>query len=343
MWLAGYTFTSARATRALANASERGADVRVLVEGGPVGGMSRTQARRLETLVAAGVAVRAVTGPHARYAYHHAKYAVADDRAVVLTENWKPSGTGGADSRGWGAVVSEPSVVAGLARTFEGDFAWRAAVPWDEYRAGRTFAADNATAGTYPTAFAPERVAFESARLLVAPDNAESAVLARLRAANETLRVVQMSVGGPDQAFVRETVAAARRGVEVRLLLSGAWYVREDNGAVVERLNRVAEREGLDLEARLAVPSGYGKIHAKGVVADDTVLLGSLNWNDNSARANREVVLALTGDAADYYRRVFDADWRASGPGTTLPGGVVAVLAVAALACLLAARRVEFE
>ncbi|MFC7136881.1 phospholipase D-like domain-containing protein [Halobaculum litoreum] len=98
--LAGYTFASERVADDLIAARERGVRVRVLLDGAPVGGITDVQARLLDRLVDAGVDVRVVSGPHARFRYHHAKYAVADDAAVVSTENWKPSGTGGADNRG---------------------------------------------------------------------------------------------------------------------------------------------------------------------------------------------------------------------------------------------------
>lgn len=345
--LAGYTLTSERVTRALVAAADRGATVRVLLEGDPVGGVSRRQAARLDTLVDAGVPVRVVAGDHARYDYHHAKYAVADDRAVVLTENWKPAGTGGHSSRGWGAVVSDETVVRGLARTFADDFTWRAATPWREYRRGRTFETTNASRGEFPTRTEPSRVQYRNVSLLVTPDNAGDALTERIRRANESIRVVQMSVGGPDQRFLRAAVGAARRGVDVRLLLSGSWYVREENAALASRLDALAEREGLPLSVRLAEPAGFEKIHAKGVVVDDTVVLGSLNWNAAATTGNREVLLALTGpEVAAYYRNVFDTDWRASAAGgasTTVPLGVVAALVVAAAGCLLAARRLEFD
>ena len=346
--LAGYTFTSKRVTDALVAAAERGATVRVLVEGGPVGGISRAQARQLDRLTAAGVSVRVVTGPHARYAYHHAKYAVADNQAVVLTENWKPAGVGGRSSRGWGAVVADPGIVSGLVRLFDGDFEWRAARAWREYRRGRTFTVGETANGTYQTRTEPARVSYQNASLLVAPDNAGRALAGRLRRANDSIRVLQLSIDSPDGRFVRALLDAARRGVTVRVLLASAWYVREDNAAVAEQLNAAADREGLDLRVRLAEPRGYEKVHAKGVVVDDSVVLGSLNWNRESVRQNREVLLALEGEAvADYYRTVFDADWRASSGAaserTRIPLGLVTALGVGAAVCLLAARRLSFE
>ena len=342
--LAGYTLTSRRVTDALVRAHGRGARVRVLLEGGPVGGIASEQAARLNRLAAAGVDVRVVDGPGTRYRYHHAKYVVADDRATVLTENWKPSGVGGTSSRGWGVTVADGTVVGRLAETFTGDFQYGAATRWAEFREGETFTDESSVSGSFRSRTAAATLDYESVSLLTAPDNAESEVIRRIERAESSVRVLQMSVGGVDQSLVAATVKAARRGVEVRILLSSAWYVEAENRRVVNRLNHIGEREGLSLTARLASPQGYGKIHAKGVVVDETVILGSMNWNDNSARENREVLLALSGAAVSgYYRDVFDRDWRASGGGGERPVGLLAVLGALAVGCLLAARRLRFE
>ncbi|WP_244605199.1 phospholipase D-like domain-containing protein [Halorussus halobius] len=349
--VAGYTFTSERAADALADAARRGVEVRLLVDDAPVGGLARREAELLDSLVARGVAVRVPDGPLARYRFHHAKYAVADDRALVLTENWKPAGTGGHGSRGWGAVVRDGATADRLAAVFRADAEWRAAVPWSEFRKGERFEPTNATDESYPEEIPPANVTVESAGLLVAPDHAESSLVSLLDAANESLRVQQVEIGDRRQPFVRASLRAARRGVDVRILLSSPWYAEEDNRALVEWLNERADSEDLPLDARLANPRGrYEKIHAKGVVVDgEAAVVGSMNWNNNSARNNREVGLVLRGEEPGaYYADAFDADWRASagGPagGERFPVGLLVAVAVGALAAILYARReVVFE
>jgi phosphatidylserine/phosphatidylglycerophosphate/cardiolipin synthase-like enzyme len=343
--LAAYTFTSERVADALVAAAERGVSVRVLVEGAPVGGVSARQARLLDRLVDAGIEVRAVGGALARVRYQHAKYAVVDDRAVVLSENWKPSGTGGHSSRGWGAVVHDSTVAAHLASVFRADAGWRDARPWRQVRRNTSVQPPEVADGEYAAQFEPRRVRADGVRVLVAPDNAERAVVRLVRSACETLFVQQVAVGSRRSPFLRAALSAARRGVEVRILLSSAWYVREDNRRLAAWLNRTADREGIDLTARLAEPAGrFGKIHNKGVVVDgERALVGSLNWNNHSARQNREVALVLEGEAAaGYYAEVFRSDWRR--PGREVPAGL---LVVVALAVTIAARwgydRIEFE
>jgi phosphatidylserine/phosphatidylglycerophosphate/cardiolipin synthase-like enzyme len=343
--LGGYTFTDERVRRALIAAERRGVEVRVLVDGAPVGGLPRSMAEELDRLADAGVEVRVVGGPHARYDFHHAKYAVVDETALVLTENWKPAGTGGRSSRGWGVRLADEGTAGALAATFRADFAGRDARPWPAFRRGRRFGSGDRSNASYPTRFDPERVDVRNVSVLVAPDNAERGVSERIRGADESVSVVQVSLGGPDGPFTTELLRAARRGVEVRVLLSGAWYVREENRRLAGVLNDRASARDLPLAVRLADPDGrFRKVHAKGAVVDrETVLMGSLNWNAHAARENREVVLALGGpEVADYYGRVFEADWK-GGRGSDLPVGLLVAVALAALVAVWVGRRVRFD
>lgn len=347
--LAGYTLTSRRVVDALLAAHRRGVTVEVLVEGSPVGGMSERAATALDDLTAAGIPVRVVGGERARYQFHHAKYAVVDDRALVTTENWKPSGVGGRSSRGWAVITDQNRIVEGLVATYRADSGWADAVPWAEFDDAKLVDAEPAD-GEYPSQFDPRSVPVERTRLLVAPDNAERELVSLIDRAKESIAVKQVRIGSPGFPLLQATIDAAQRGVEVRILLSGAWYVRDENERMAAWLAEQAETADLPLSVRLAEPDGrFEKIHAKGLVIDgETAALGSTNWNDNSLRNNREVVLVLEGEAAaGYFENVFEADWTTrrgqSGRDHQLPLGLaLACLAVAVLAILVAAR-LRFE
>jgi phosphatidylserine/phosphatidylglycerophosphate/cardiolipin synthase-like enzyme len=342
--LAGYTLTSQRVVDALLAAAERGATVRVLVEAAPVGGATERQAAALDRLADTGVAVRVLDGPATRYAYHHPKYAVVDDRAVVLSENWKPSGVGGRGSRGWGAVVDDGRVAAHLGRVFAADFGARAATPWERYRRGRSFEPVDPATGEHPSRRAPERLRAASVRVLVAPDNAERALVDLLDGAEESILVQQVRVE-PGTAPLRALERAADRGVTVRLLLASAWYVREENRRLAGRLNARADERDWDLEVRLVESGGrFDSLHNKGVVVDgEHAVVGSLNWNDHALRENREVALLLSGErVAGYYAAAFRDDWAGDGGGG-LPVGLLAAVAVAlAVVARYARERIAF-
>lgn len=338
--LAGYTLTSRPVVEALLAAHDRGVRVRVLVEGEPVGGMSSRGADALDALDRGGIDVRVVGGDRARYEYHHPKYAVVDDRALVTTENWKPAGLGGAASRGWGVVFSDRSLVGGLAETFERDAGWRDAILWDEF--DPTIAEAEPASGEYPTAFEAESVTVERTELVVAPDNAADRITDVIDRAEESLWVIQPTVSDRSMPFVQSLLAAAERGVEVRLLLSRAWYVEEDNRRLARWLDEQAERGDLPLTVRLAEPGGaFDRIHAKGIIADDSVVLGSVNWSNNSIKDNREVAVILHGaEPAAYFREVYAADW--AGQSRSLPLGLVGAVALAAGLAIAFGRTIRF-
>jgi phosphatidylserine/phosphatidylglycerophosphate/cardiolipin synthase-like enzyme len=342
--LGGYTITSDRVVRALCGAHHRGVRVRTLFEGGPVGGITTRGRDRLDRLVDCGIEVSVIGGEHARYTFHHAKYAVVDDAALVLTENWKPAGTGGRSSRGWGTLVRDAQIAAALAETFRADAGFRDAIPWERYRSNVTFVNASAPATErYPARFDPRKANATSVSLLVAPDNAASTIVSKIDAAEESVRVEQISIGSRNHSFVRAILRAARRGVTVRLLLGSSKYVRAENRKLADWLNERAKAEGLPLEARLATPrSRFGKIHAKGFVIDGTVVLGSINWTNQSTRGNREVAIHIQDEAvADYYRRVFRADWR--GGVWSVSAGMIMLAAFVVGGATLLAARMTFE
>jgi phosphatidylserine/phosphatidylglycerophosphate/cardiolipin synthase-like enzyme len=237
-------------------------------------------------------------------------------------------------------------VATDLDGLFRADAGWRDAIPWRRFRRGKTFDAAAADGGSYPSRFDPIEATAAEIRVLTAPGNAETALVGVIDGASDRVDVIQPTVGRRDGPLLRATLRAADRGVEVRVLLSGAWYVVEENAALVEWLNGVADRRDLPLTARVAEPSGrYEKIHAKGVVADDVVVVGSLNWNENAVSENREVALAIRSEAlAGYFRETFVADWRA-GHGTGRTTWVIVAGAVSALliALVVARKTIRFD
>ena len=347
LYLAAYTLTSERVTEELIAAHERGVTVDVLVEGGPVGGIPATQADRLDELTAAGVDVQVMTGDRTRFRYQHAKYAVVDDRAVVLTENWKPSGTGGAENRGWGLVVDSPKTADELAAVFEHDAGWEDTRSWREFRESSDSYSQEQATGSYPETHPPLSTTVDELTILTAPDNAVDELIAEIDAADDRLLVVQPRISDTDFGLLRAAIRAADRGVEVRVLLGSEWYDESDNRELAAELRDKADDSDAPLEVRLAEDTDrFGKIHAKGIVADDTAVVGSLNWNNNSATNNREVAIAIEDEAvADYYAEVFAGDWDGGSDDDHdgIPVGVVVVsVGAAAGAVLLLKRRLEF-
>ncbi|QSG03140.1 phospholipase D-like domain-containing protein [Natranaeroarchaeum sulfidigenes] len=342
--LAAYTYSDARVTDALIAAHERGVDTRVAVEASPVGGTGERSVDQLDELTAAGVDVVAFGGDHARYRFHHGKFAVADDEALVMTENWKPSGAGGQANRGWGVVTHDAETANAIADVFEADLDASDSLQWDEYGETVDPVEEPKTEGRYPAEFDSSRLAVEETTVLTAPDNAEPEIRREIEDADESILLTQVSIGGHDDPLLQEAIEAAHRGVELRILLSSAWYTDDENAELQEWLNELADTEDIDIEVQVADPGDrYERLHTKGVIIDDeTVILGSINWNTHSLRENRELALVLEGDeVAEYYTRVFNSDW--AGIVWRFPVGLGAVLVAGTTgAVIIAHRRVEF-
>ena len=113
-------------------------------------------------------------------------------------------------------------------------------------------------------------------------------------------------------------IDAARRGCEVRVLMDASYYNIEpddpiDNDDTAEYINEIALAEGLDMEAKIVTQSehDFTKIHNKGMIVDNKVLISSINWNLNSVTKNRETGIIIENvQAADFFTEIFDYDWK---------------------------------
>lgn len=116
--------------------------------------------------------------------------------------------------------------------------------------------------------------------------------------------------------YLEEAIAAARRGVTVRILLSDAFLDpsdEKDNLHTVTYVNEVARKEHLDMQARIIKSKlvGVDKIHNKGLVVDSRyTLVSSINWSRNSPNNNREASLLIDNpQIGTYFSDIFAYDW----------------------------------
>lgn len=343
--LAGYTLSSQRVVDALIDARARGVTVEVLVDGQPVGGFTDDGVAALDTLSRAGIDVHVQTGKHSRYNFHHAKYAVVDDEALVTTENWKPAGTGGQSSRGWAAITDAEPIVDGLVETFRADVDWVDTISWADH--DPTVVTDEPANGSFDGEFDAETVDVERMELLVAPDTVEAELIERIHDAEESIVVKQVQIGDQQFPLLQALIEAAERGVDVRILLASVWYVEDENRQLKQWLDEQARRGDLPLSTRLADGGqAFEKIHAKGLVIDgEQTVVGSVNWNNHSVRTNREVALVFESEAVGaYFEAVFDADWERDGDeDSELPVGLGLAVLAGVIILILAATQITFE
>ena len=323
--VAVYTFTSERIASVLAAAAERGVQVRVLLDGAPVGGIEDAEHRVVGGLLAAGVEVRWLAGGPdivKRYRYLHAKYAVVDARAAWIgSENFGDAGfpEERRGNRGWSVIAEDEGVASALRIVFEADFDVRRR---DSIAATETMQQRLPLPPPVAERSSAEVTSVQAGRLVLAPDTAldTDGILGLFGSATHRLSIEAFYLdevwrGGPNP-FLEAAFAAAHRGVSVRILLDGSWAsVEADAGTnddVMARINGRARNESVSLEARLLEPRGpIERLHNKGAVVDGrAVLVSSMNLALGSATENREVGLIVEDPSlAATFEAAFDADW----------------------------------
>ncbi|MDD1664720.1 MAG: phospholipase D-like domain-containing protein [Methanomicrobiales archaeon] len=339
-----YELTHAGIRDLLIAAHRRGVSVLVLLEGGPVGGISPDEEAVCAALNRTGIPLFAMTttaNAHARYRYNHAKYLVIDGEAVFIsTENFGVHGyppPGYSGNRGWGAFIEDSGVAGYFRDVFSADIRGGDVIPYAP--PSREIASPSLQ--PYQIMFPSLRATGATVTPILAPDTSGE-ILSLLARAEERIEIEQASIrnvsGDQLDPFLSAAMNASRRGVAVRILLDGSRYNDEgpaDNDEMVDLVNSLARREGLPLSARILDPgpANLESVHTKGVVVDGRlVLISSINWNGNSPHFNREAgVLLEDPSLGGYFSSVFDEDWNRAGEGSGAGGPDMVKLAVAGM------------
>lgn len=292
---------------------------------------------------------------------HSKYVIVDDRRVVIGTENYGRTGVPVYNSygnRGWMIHIENRQFAAQLRAVWDHDYRpgeLGDLIAIDDsdsdsyglpYRDPGFEPSDKLPQGSYRNPVKPAVVEdVMGLELVLSPDtslNEGSAIIGMIARAKESLYLEQNSVlpfwapkpsknKDAEQAADAErpiaslplqaVVAAARRGVKVRVLLDGTWYNAEatderDNDDTVRYLNELADKERLDMRAKLInlETTHLDKIHSKGVIVDEReVYVGSINWTENSFAGNREVgVIVSHPKIAGYYSKLFARDWSQS-------------------------------
>ncbi len=289
-------------------------DVRVLVEGQPVGGMSTSTKRALNDLWRGGCSISLFRSndSYKRYDYLHGKYAIIDHEYVLMgSENWVTSAF--KENRGWGVAVHSFDLAQQMTKMFEND----SSKEWPDV--GLMEAPYLVSPGNNPID-RPKLNSFmdwylANVTLIASPDNSLGSMLTLIDAARERILIEQMQfdTGYSQTSGIWEGLCeAAEAGIPVRLLLDATLdNDPSGNPAAQARFNEMGEM-GLDMAARLMSPfHNFTVVHNKGWVVDDKVVISSVNLVRNAFEENREVGLIVRSPAiADWYALSFWEDWK---------------------------------
>lgn len=350
--IAGYQFNNQFLAERLVAAVKRGVKVQVGVDRNPGQGDTADADKEVqEKLAKGGVDLLYYfnwDGDFStRFSAIHAQYAMVDDDTVLVgSGSWTDAAYNSdpvCGNREWVAAIKGNADMIKLFKEVW-DFDFGSGGPdvrrYDEKR-DRPFqadASDPAPCFSYtPVKPAPLTVSGQATvTRILSPDNTmdrQNGFLGLLRNSKHELLISASSINlwwgdatvGENLAhypdpYIEEILAAARRGVTVKVLLERRSVVagnQRDNQYVVAYLNLMAKIENLKLEARLVNMDGAGigrNYHNRSLILDGAAVISSMDGTESAFRYARELALMVEGVPAftNYYRDLYQYDWEAS-------------------------------
>lgn len=359
-----YELNSKEIAAALIKQIKNSVLVTILEEGQPVGGIGDEGIAIREKVVAAmnrsslphKFLVMSAETPRGlrqrRFHFNHAKYIIIDGQALLVgSENYTTSGhpvVGTKGTRGWETLIHDKGMASSFQQLFKSDSSiafgdvflasesrFRGPIPfvgqWN-----LDFSEMASLEGFLSPSRLPKPKTFDVTTInqLTSPNTSLTGLLNFIKGAKTSLDLELMSFSyrwgntGNVSPLFQAIVDAARRGVEVRVLLNDETVFgnhrglqeeiakKTNNVLTAEQLEAIGKKEGLAMEAGIADVEAMGVkyIHNKGGLADGKkVLISSINWNRNSLENNRETAVVVHSEEVhDYYSALFETDWNAS-------------------------------
>ncbi len=333
-----YEFTNPFLCDELVAALKRNVSVKLFLEGSPIGGIDDREKFILNEISSHGGEIRLIindktNGVFSRYDFDHAKYLIIDNRTTIIeSANWGKTGvpkntTFG--NREWGIVIGNKAVATYFAKVFLTD---RDPMRCDSYSfhdIGRVVPDDFVVDESVPTGFYSP--AFQSITLegnftvipVLSPDNSEKAICSFIESANENICIEQLYIYNKwdeqRSPFVERLVNKSKSGVKIKVILNyNSDY--ESSNEKNNETKQYLEENGIDVKFIRTDWSYFANIHNKGMIVDNkSVLISSINWNENSVRRNREAGIIIENEnVAEYYAEVFFYDWNLETPASVV-------------------------
>ncbi|MFM8269841.1 MAG: phospholipase D-like domain-containing protein [Pseudomonadota bacterium] len=354
-----YELTSYDVAEALIQKLNEGVRVELLQEGQPVGGLTPEAKDIQKKIVKAmeansgsqihGYWVMTSETPKGkrRFRYNHAKYIIIDEKGVMVgSENYSPSGQPEPGSisgtRGWQTFIYDEQMARNFLKVFKKDIntvpgdlvtLYSPKIPLpkilgkvaDWMDSMQNVASRLENRFSWMLSDEPKTLEADHVEFLTSPESSMVGLMAFIESAQETLDLELMSFNpmwgktGETSPLFTALVAAAKRGVKIRVLVNDSTVFGGDNDPEMKLLSMieaVAKEQKLPITAAIAdLPKMRVKyIHNKGALADGyKTLISSINWNQNSVENNRETAISVDSRTInEHYQSIFDLDWNAS-------------------------------
>ena len=318
-----YMISSDLIFSALDHSLKNGVSVEILIEGEPVGGIPNKELDYLEKIEKSGANIKVIKKKedYKRYDFVHSKYSIIDDNVTIITsENWNTGSFEG--NRGWGVVIYNKECNEYLTNIFNYDFDDKYdIIPFNSF-----YSNDNNTININPHKTINTNFKKYSAIIspVISPDYSEKTLYNFISSSNERLYSQQLSVeyswseNDDDIDPLSLMKKLSENNVDTRLIID-CTYDKPDDDNNKDSYGIYSKYANTNFKVKCSDTSKYTVTHNKGIISDNKVWIGSMNWTNKSITSNREVCVIIDSEeVANYYSNLFLQDW-----GKEFDGNVV--------------------
>ena len=333
-----YEFTNPFLCDEIVRALRRNISVYIFLEGSPIGGITDEEKFILNRIASNGGNIRFIVNDrgnrvHSRYIFNHAKYLIIDNKTVIVEScNWGKTGVpinSSYGNREWGIIIRNIDVAGYFLNVFLDD--------WNPNRCDSYSYSDmnlslftdffmdrSVYKGVYKSGFKSLKIKGNFSIIPVfSPDSSFEAICEMIESAEKSICIQQLYIykNWTDgiSPFAELLINKSFQGVDIRIILNYNPYYHDTN----DRCNitkKFFEKHNIKVKFVYTNWSYFTNVHNKGVIVDNkSVLISSINWNENSVKCNREAgVIVKDEDVAEYFAEVFFYDWNLTAYGTLI-------------------------
>ena len=324
-----YEFTNPHLCSSLIDCLQRNISITILMEGSPVGGVTDEEWYLLNRLSQYGADIYYIiqdseNNSYARYPFNHAKYVVIDKSTVIIEScNWAETGVPVHPSFGnreWGIIIHNETIASHYEHVFShdcnasrNDIAGFSSL--DHIIPEQFYMDSDVIYGAYEHPFSQTSYTGNTTITPVfSPDTSLTLIRSLIKEAKQSIYIQQLYIypewDGNSNPLVEELIAKAQENVSIKVILNYNPSYKDTN----EKCNRTKmlfEQYGIEVMYMYTNESPFTNMHNKGMIIDNsTVLISSINWNENSCMRNREAGVFIESTAiSSYYAEVFFYDW----------------------------------
>ena len=322
-----YEFTNPFLMDEIIGALDRNVSIKLLIEGLPAGGLDERERFILHEISKHGGEIRFIGGDkqrYCRYNFDHAKYLIIDNETVVIeSANWGKTGipvNNTFGNREWGIVLKNKTLASYLLEIFLHDY--NLSKPdvhcynESKYSEEDHFVIDYSIPnGFYIPRFRPMSIeGVFNVSIIISPDNSLLGILDLIRSATTSVYVEQLYIyrswEEESNPLIRELINKSKSDINVKVILNynpKYEYTNSINNETISYLRN----NSIEVKYVYTNWSYFTNVHNKGIIVDNkSVLVSSINWNENSFLYNRELgIIVENTSIAKYFADVFIYDW----------------------------------